>query len=43
MVLVDELRRLWKEAVVAYFKIVSEHLSIGKGKNYEKYLSQGRE
>jgi hypothetical protein len=30
----DELSRMWKEATVAYFKMLSQHLPAGTKKNY---------
>jgi hypothetical protein len=33
----DELERMWKEAVIAYFKIISlQHLPRGTEENHEK-------
>jgi hypothetical protein len=32
----DELKRTWKEAVVAYLKVLSQHLPEGNGEIHEK-------
>jgi hypothetical protein len=32
----DELERIWKEVVVAYFKVLSWHLPGGTEKNHKK-------
>jgi hypothetical protein len=32
----DELERMWKEAVVALFKVLSRHLPGGSEENHEK-------
>jgi hypothetical protein len=32
----DELERIWKEAVMAYFNVLSRHLSEGTEANHEK-------
>jgi len=35
----DELERIWKEAVVAHIKVLSQHLSGRSRENHEKPLS----
>jgi hypothetical protein len=32
----DELKRMWKKAFVAQFKVLSQHLPRGTEKNHEK-------
>jgi hypothetical protein len=44
--MVNELERIWKEAAVAWFKVLYRHLPGGTRENYEKYqdsLSPGRD
>jgi len=38
----DELKRMWKEAVVAYLRYVSQHLPEGTEKNHEKHQRVSR-
>jgi hypothetical protein len=34
--MIDELERIWKEAVLALFKVLSRHLSGGTEENHEE-------
>jgi hypothetical protein len=36
----DELRMIWKEVLMAYFKVLSWHLNGGTEENYEQTQSR---
>jgi hypothetical protein len=38
----DKLERVWKEAVVAYFKVISRHLPGGTDENQEIFIQDSR-
>jgi hypothetical protein len=38
----DDIVRIWKEAVVAYFKVLSRHLPGGTDENHEELESGER-
>jgi hypothetical protein len=43
MIVTYELKRIWKEAAVTYFKILSQNLLGGTEEKYEGGLSSGRD
>jgi hypothetical protein len=36
MIVNNELKRMWKEVVMAKFKVLSQHLPVGTEENHEK-------
>jgi len=42
MTINDELDRMWKEVVVAYFKVISQHVRRRSDENYERSVTRLR-